>query len=461
MKGPWMMCFSGCLAVVTGWGCETGTAADGPVLWDAGTGDGTGLEGDTDASQDGSPPDASVDSSSPEDAPGVNDVVYQDSSEDAATADAGGETEGGTSKVKWHPGFYVRVTHPWDSMTIGEPNIRGAQVLYHWRDLESDDGEYRLDTASGGNPAGNPSKNVADLAAQGKYMMILFFEQTYGSSASPCVPAYMRDKSAHPELEGGQFVRIRNQDTGESTYPDEPPPSLPSNMKVVSCAPKLWIPAVQDRLFALFEALGARLDGEPYFEGFISGESSVSNPGPGAAWDAFFLEQQRVLSKAFPRSVVYQALNYTMNGKGVIPLLFQQAYDLGNVGIFGPDTVPGKDTWSTPYYRTYGNDAPAPNRIPLSMAMQLPYAGGTTAGLDPSHPWQTLLDYATGELHVNHFFWDTYSWAESGYSTSDPSHSYVYSRDAVPMVNALNGEIPNSACPENIATLAGGCQTNP
>lgn len=325
--------------------------------------------------------------------------------------------------AKWHPGNYMLVTTGYsqsDFDTIqNDPNILGAQVRYSWRDLETSEGVYDF------------SKIASDLAylqAMGKRLVIQIQTKTFGdgSQAAP-VPDYIL---TDPTYDGGM---VENTDSSSGSY----------GTKVAM----LWNTAVNNRLIALYKALGERFDTEDYVEAINTTESALSLTtaqlsanGYDADTYATALEDDvNNLKQAFPSTTVLSYVNYLNLKPGNIANVASSAHD-ASAGIGGPDLVipnPSYGITAPPSYQYFGSGGYG-GQMPLGLAVQ------NQSYVDADSGFWTLgdlLDYGVNDLSLNYIFWARKTWGTNQFS------------DAVAAVNASSNKI-NSTLPSNQANRA-------
>jgi len=195
---------------------------------------------------------------------------------------------------------------------------------------------------------------------------------------------------------------------------------------------KRWVPAVMDRMIALYTALGKRFDKEPYFEAIKTTENSAVWAGgfSVAAQTAQLKRQMLALANAFPQTQVFQGLNWS---KAEIAVLFPYAHSIG-IGVGGPDILPTYPTDAYPFYRQYYG------KMPLAI-------DGQNNGVSPylrsgDVDFDDLYTFAITDprgLRVNYVIWSS---SENG--------TWSFQNKVVPLVNRHKGYI-NSGCPLSIS----------
>lgn len=311
---------------------------------------------------------------------------------------------------KWHPGHYLNAG--WGVRTSqtswvlsgmkNNPNLKGISTLHRWEELEPKKGVYNF---------ANIESNLAMAKAANKQLMIQIIDRWWG--VPTCVPEYLR---SDPIYKGGQSLLLN------------------PNGSVNICNSLRYVPEVQNRLMALYAALGKRFNSEPNFEAIFLQEDGVTPNGSnmGGYTARGYTDQQKrgmdALAAAFPNTVAIKFLSWGVNTGE----LFDYAYKLG-LGVGGPDLVPGENTYSTPYYPQYAG------KMPLHISVQHPRVekyitqqGGTV---------ERLYDFGVTDpkgLNTNYIVWD---------QPETPNISY--SKQILPLLNAHNGYI-NSGCPLNM-----------
>lgn len=283
---------------------------------------------------------------------------------------------------KYHPGHYMLTYFGATELNafepiINNPNFVGVQKRYKWRTLEPARGKYDF------------SMIIRDLNYLRSLPMpkrlIIQVTVTGDEKGLPHAPDYLRT----PEFDGGVYT---------STFP------------VRYVRTKQWNTAVQDRLIALFRALGARFDKEPYFEGVVLDETATGirlHQWTAANYTAekAYNGHKRImagLKAAFPNTMCIQFINFfsganAKDGLNKIAGLIQYAHQIG-MGIGGPDIHVGGTEPSYPYFTTYNGS------MPLTAAVQWEdYGWVSPTGNVATVP--QIFDFARNKLHLNYIFW--------------------------------------------------------
>lgn len=305
---------------------------------------------------------------------------------------------------KWYPGHYVNGAYGNDvPLTISRakqsPNFTGVNFLHRWIDMETSKGVY------------NFAKIDAQLAAAkaaNLRMMIQIMDQSY-SGSQPCVPSYMR---TDPVYGGGQ------------------------SMIGARCVALRHKAAVQDRMNALYAALAAKYDSDPYFVGVsITEEDSYPTTGTNMAGytDRALIDQEKrgitAAAQSFKRTPLFKWLNW---GPGNAEL-FAHAATVG-VGVGGPDLDPKSPTFSYP-----GNYQKYFKQIPLFLAVQAPRVVTTVRNGSNA---AAIINYGVSAppagLGLNFIVWDQPYTPEIRFDTN-----------IIPAINARPGV--QTACPTTFA----------
>ncbi len=319
--------------------------------------------------------------------------------------------------VKWHPGHYINGDWGRDvdwTIAVAKKSsaIKGVSFLHGWWELESAPGVYNF---------AKIDAQLAKAKAAGLQLMIQIADRTFHASRPHAVPGYML---TDPIYQGGETLITNAQG------------------KLRKCSALRFVPAVQDRMIALYQALGARYDQDPNFEAVaIAEEDDYGTNGSNMQGysDRLYIDQQKRgmtgAAAAFPHTVTFKWLNW---GPGNSEL-FAHAATLG-VGIGSPDLDPKDKTFSYPKnYQAYAG------KIPLSMAVQWPRVEKTVRN------GSSALDIAKfgtsappSGIGLSYIIWDVVS-----------SAVINVDRDILPAINAT--AVTQTNCPTSFSTLRGGC----
>lgn len=281
-------------------------------------------------------------------------------------------TEAAAFPSKYHPGHYMKVyptSGPRTFETIkNNRHIKGAYKRYYWDELEPSQGRYDFSEIE---------SDLRYLKSINKQLFIQFADSSHGS---PAVPRYVRTS-----FYGGGSYRASN-----GIY-----------------HAKLWNSNVVDREIRIINALGARFNRDPNFEGLHFSESSVAirkSQWRSASYTPDRLREgiMRLMTaakRAFPNSVVFQGLNYFAgDGSSNLAEIARHAHRVG-VGLGGPNTkVDGRIT-AYRHWEQYSGT------VPLSIGVEY----GDYDQWDPASrrtvTVERLRNFDRNDLQVNYIFW--------------------------------------------------------
>lgn len=314
-----------------------------------------------------------------------------------------------SSGYKWHPGHYLNAY--WGKniavqirQAKSSPAFKGISVIHGWWELEKDKDQYDFSAID---------RELDAVQSAGLQLIIQVADRSFKDQ--DCAPAYLRT----PAFGEGQS-RIHKK-----------------------CTVLRHNPAVQDRLIALYRALGQRFDSHPNFEALMLEEDSMEKKGTNMDGysDRAYIDQSKrgmnALAQSFPHTVVFKWLNW---GPG-IPELFAHALSLG-IGVGAPDLDPKMKSWAYPApWQQYAH------KIPLEMSVQDPRVQKTVLnGSDV----RAIFEFGTSDppsgLALNYMVWD------------QPEKPGVISfqKDIKPYIVQRDGFIQR-ACPTALASR-GGCR---
>lgn len=222
-----------------------------------------------------------------------------------ATTPPSGSTGGATiikpqsinNPSNFHPGYYAYLGKsngsPLQASSISaisaNPDFTGIKRSYSWRSLEPTKGSYNFTVIE---------KDLALVQSTGKRFWITITYNEYNSNLGPDIPAYMFTDPAYGC--GPTYYGAYQGNDG-------------------SWRPCLWNQNLQNKLAALYSALGARFNKEPYFEGTNLGETAINTAGAAASpgYSARGVEEGfKVIAlaakRAFPDKTVLQMINFAV-----------------------------------------------------------------------------------------------------------------------------------------------------
>ncbi len=286
--------------------------------------------------------------------------------------------------VKWHPGHYMLLngndpiqTQLADIDEIGGIGaIKGVQARIWWYQLEPSKGVYdfsRIDAY------------LSRLKRQSttKRLVVRIMDRRFNTTSRlQIVPDYLR--SAYY---GGGIVKSR---TGYVA--------------------RLWDERVMDRLATLYKVIGARYDGDPYFEGVSTEETAMALDAPypsGYSTAALKTQYQRLASAAthaMPHSNVFVYANWLGGASDMGSLI--QSFVATRTGAGGPDVVP--------YDMTLGQEvvtgvhgADYRSLLPVGSSVEGAELGGHLGNFSP----RQINDFAYNTLRLNYVFWSRNTWS--------------------------------------------------
>lgn len=269
--------------------------------------------------------------------------------------------------------------------------IVGAQIMYSWRQLEIERGQYDFSIIY---------EDYNYLLSHGKKLFIQFQDVTFNTKYV-AIPDYLLTK----EFDGGSTLQYNDNGVEEGWVA------------------KRWNPQVQHQLALLFKALGKEFDGK--IEGINIQESAI---GVNSKIDTSFTPERYTeslkinmlaLKNAFPKSTTMQYANFMpgewlpWEDKGYLRSIYQYGQEIG-VGLGAPDLMVQRKgqlnhTIAMMHEHNY--------TVPLGIAIQDGnYIGKTGADQDyDEHADKGLNEhkniipllhaFAKDFLHVNYMFW--------------------------------------------------------
>jgi hypothetical protein len=194
--------------------------------------------------------------------------------------------------------------------------IDGAQIMYSWKQLEPQKGQYNFSIVR---------EDYEYLLSHGKKLFIQLQDATF-SPHYMGVPSYLLTE----EYDGGSTIQYNDDNQAEGWVA------------------KRWNPNVQKRFAMLLTAIGKEFDGK--IEGINLQESAI---GVTSKTDTTFTPDIYVaslksnmlaLKKAFPKSTAMQYANFMpgewlpWDDKGYLRSIYEYGQEIG-VGLGGPDLM--------------------------------------------------------------------------------------------------------------------------
>lgn len=199
---------------------------------------------------------------------------------------------------------------------LNVPQFKGAQIMYSWKDLEPEKGQYTFSIIE---------EDIAYLKQYGKKLFIQLQDATFNPKYK-AVPSYLLTN----EYDGGATLQFN-----EEGSPD-------------GWVAKRWNKKVRERFALLLQTLGKEFDQK--IEGINLQETAI---GVSKKTDPTFSEQKYIfglkenmfaLKKAFPSSTTMMYANFVpgewlpWNDKGYLKDLYKYGQEIG-VGLGGPDLM--------------------------------------------------------------------------------------------------------------------------
>ncbi len=271
------------------------------------------------------------------------------------------------------------------------PQFKGAQIMYSWKDLEPEKGQYTFSVIE---------KDIAYLKQYGKKLFIQLQDATFNPNYN-AAPSYLLTN----EYDGGTILQF-----DEEGSPD-------------GWVAKRWNKKVRERFALLLQALGKEFDQK--IEGINLQETAIEvskKTDPTFSEEEYILglkENMLALKKAFPSTTTMIYANFVpgewlpWNDKGYLKGLYKYGQEIG-VGLGGPDLMVTRkgqlnNALSLMHEGRY--------TVPIGIAIQDGnYIGKTGSDLDYNESEDTgdnsrqnivalLHAFADNFLRVNYMFW--------------------------------------------------------
>lgn len=285
------------------------------------------------------------------------------------------------TRISFNPGHYVAIHKDADLASRYAQNLVRAPFIgvnkpYTWKYLEKSKGVYDFSRIE---------RDIALMKGRGMKLIISIREKTftYRETALPDYLINSRNPQYSAAYKGGQTI---NKQGGYT--------------------PKKWVPAVSERLRALYTQLGTRFNGR--VEAIQIMETATSLPGsltPADYSDAGYanaiISNMSALKHAFPNTVVQQQLN-GMGGNRMAEVI--NAAKAAKIGISTVDTHPYVTRWWDVVYKYF---------MPFSNSRYAP-VGALVEGHNYGASSPTSSNYisareiavfSTTKLGANYIFW--------------------------------------------------------
>lgn len=328
------------------------------------------------------------------------------------------------SGIKWHPGHYMSMRgHRAPDAEMGyinaisnETSLAGILVEFRWESLEPTKGVYDFSLID---------RYIAQLKTlkTPKKLVIRLEERAFGTihpGAHAPVPPYLY---TDPTYMGGD---------------------TPMGYGLVA---KIWDAPVMDRLIALYQALGAKYDSEPYVEGISGSETAVSfnsaHPAPGDFSNDKLLAQWQRLAiaarAAWPHSMVNVETNFLGSDDQMESLIKTLVQYQGTAG--GPDLgIDGHGASQAEHVLngTRGSSTDYRLSLPIKGECQ---ATDFKTGVPDSTP-QAIFATAYNTNHASYMWWDRTSGRQD--------RRQNWSTGILPFIQSIKG-MTWTDCPGNLA----------
>jgi hypothetical protein len=266
---------------------------------------------------------------------------------------------------------------------LTHPMIKGAQIMYSWRDLEPQKGTYDFSTLK---------HDYKYLKKYHKKLFIQLQDVTFNTKWK-AVPDYLLTA----EYDGGAVLQYNDDNKPEGWVA------------------KRWNRKVRERFSLLLKALGKEFDGK--IEGINLQETAIGVKDSSFSEIAYInglKENMLALKKAFPTSITMMYANFIPgewlpgNDKGYLRSIYQYGEAIG-VGLGGPDLMV---TRKGQLNHTLAMMHEGHYTVPLGIAIQDGNYIGETGDIDEEvtkkvHPniVPLLHAFAKDFLKINYMFW--------------------------------------------------------
>ncbi len=271
---------------------------------------------------------------------------------------------------------------------LNTSQFTGAQLLYAWKELETDKDEYDFSEIQ---------KDLAFLTSKGKKLFIQLQDTTFNPKKN-AVPKYLTTEA---QYHGGVIYQKNEKGKQEGWV----------LMR--------WDPAVRERLHKLFIALGKKFNGkiegitlQETAVGVYENEETAKKDFSYVKYRDGILANMKALKKAFPNAIAMQYANF-MPGewlpdedKGYLDSIYQFAKRNG-IAIGSPDLMPKKKSQQNHAFKFMNQLG---DEMVIGIAVQDGnYSGTTNEIINPTESWPNLVPeldaFAKKELKVDYIFW--------------------------------------------------------
>jgi hypothetical protein len=267
----------------------------------------------------------------------------------------------------------------------------GVQITYAWNQLEPKKDKYDFSIID---------EDLRILKKHGKKLFIAFTDVSFSMQYNHAPKYILEDTIYH----GGANKQYTFDSYKELTHAE------------LGWVTRRWDPAVQERMFKLFKALGKRYDGK--IEGISTEETAVTfgdkpllHP-PGFTFKGYlkaWMENLTELKKAFPKSTVMVYANFMPGGyipgqdRSLLPAIYNFAW-ANNIAVGGPDLLPFQPEQMTNSYPLIKDSY---KKVATGVAVQ----DGTGDYINPQTKQKVkaseIYEFAENYLHLTYIFWGT------------------------------------------------------
>lgn len=263
---------------------------------------------------------------------------------------------------------------------LQRPDIGGVQIVYNWKSLEPEKGQYDFSAIE---------RDLAATDALGKKLFIQVQDRFFLPQARN-IPNYL---TTEPQYGGGLVPQGDNAGEGKAAGQ--------------GWVAMQWNPALRDRFQALIKALAERFDGKVF--GVNLPETAIEVDLKGFDCDAYFdaeMENLKVARAAFAKSHVVQYVNFWPcewnNDRDYMGRLFTYAA-ANDIGLGGPDVIPyrkGQMKNSYPFFNRYKGKLSL-----VAMAVQEPTLTYKNPKTGKRFTKDEFVEFATDYLGADVIFW--------------------------------------------------------
>ncbi len=345
----------------------------------------------------------------------VEITMLQTSTNRLVCEDAAGQLQTTKDGVKWYPGHYLRKNaeekslYAEDILFLENPYTQGLILMVKWKNLEKAKNQYDFSVID---------KYIKWIEPYGKRIAMRIMDRCFHGCTDADAPAYLRTDSRYhggvEPMREGSIIR-------------------------------LWDPAVTDRVIALYQALGAKYNGNPTVAAITigSGESAMAidrEKAAGYSPEAYERELVRKaveVKKAFPNTIVLTGMNFIRGGEPRLTRIAEELAKIGGSGVITPRAYPHSQ------YYVYDTFRKMKGKIAIFPQVE-------TGGLLPEETEELIYRFAVNDLGANFL-----SWNAAFYNSQDKRPNYL-TNYVLPVVTKYKGAT-KTACPTSFAKCVTQC----